>query len=162
MSSHSSLGHPHQPYSDNRHLIYRNVMEALVQEEVDKSFKQVSSRLAKNLCREEVVAFALNRLPALYATSERGWKQQCIRGRRDLGSQITTTVKQAIAMVQREPTRMDVPLVSEAVETEQALAGLQQLLGRPDLTWQNVPLYVKRALYEAEQSRVTRKPQTLS
>ncbi|MCS6814976.1 MAG: late competence development ComFB family protein, partial [Cyanobacteria bacterium] len=77
----------------NKARVCCNVMEFLVAEEIEKQLKFVPARLAKYLNVQEISAFALNRLPALYATSERGWRQQCIKGKRDYGEKIKHAVR---------------------------------------------------------------------
>ncbi len=60
----------------NQFVPYRNVMEPLVAEEVQR---QLPLKLVKYLNRAQAIAYALNRLPALYATSERGWHLQMLK-----------------------------------------------------------------------------------
>ncbi|MCS6813064.1 MAG: late competence development ComFB family protein [Cyanobacteria bacterium] len=55
--------------ANEKSTIYRNAMESLVAEELERQFQLVPPKLGRYLSREEVTAFALNRLPPLYATS---------------------------------------------------------------------------------------------
>ncbi|OLP17790.1 hypothetical protein BST81_12015 [Leptolyngbya sp. 'hensonii'] len=140
----------------DRNLTYRNVMEALVAEEVERQFQQLQPKLARYLSKEEVTAFALNRLPALYATSEKGWRQQSIRGRRDCGTQIANVVRQAIVAVQRDPLRMESPLApAEDSEAQAALRELKVILKREDITWRNLPEVVEQALVKTARGEIT-------
>lgn len=140
----------------DRSLTYRNVMESLVAEEVERQFQHIQPRLARYLSKEEVTAFALNRLPALYATSEKGWRQQCIRGRRDCGTQIATAVRQALVAVQRDPLRMEAPLNShEDTESEAALRELKAILKREELSWRNLVESVEQALLKTARGEIT-------
>ena len=50
---------------------YINVMEMLVEEEVTKQIKGLPPRILKYLKQTEVETYALNRLPSLYASSEK-------------------------------------------------------------------------------------------
>lgn len=137
-------------------FVYRNVMEFLVNEEIDKQFRQLSSKRLQALKRDDVAAFALNRLPSLYATTERGWRQQSLRGRRDMGAQIASIVQQAVTVVQREPVRMETPLhVDETADIEQALVDLQNLLRNENLTWKSLPDLLERTLVETTQGNIT-------
>ena len=130
--------------------IYRNAMESLVLEEVDRQFCRLPSRLADHLSRVEVIAYALNRLPPLYATSEKGWRQQRLRGKSELGPQIHTAVRQALVAVQRDPLRTVTPLqFPEELEPQQALESLKEILGEKRLDWTNLVDVVKAALAAA-------------
>ncbi len=140
--------------------VYRNAMEFLVTEELEKQFKLIPPRLSKYLNKKEVTAFALNRLPSLYATSEKGWRQQCVRGRRDYGDQIATAVRQGVLAVQKDPLRMELPIAPEAT-TEQggqdaykALQALGMLLHCDDISWQNVVAKVEESLEKAARGEI--------
>lgn len=101
----------------NQFLSYGNVMERLVAEEVQQQLQQLPPKLVKYLNPVQVIAYALNRLPALYATSERGWHLQQQRAAEQFGHQIVTAVRQGLAAVQRDPLRVATPLkFPEAVE----------------------------------------------
>jgi hypothetical protein len=114
-----------------------NVMELLVADEVDRQLQNLPPRLAKYLKRSEIETFALNRLPALYAASERGLDYQRAKAQKELQEQITQAVRQALAAVQGDPLRAAQPLQIDAPQqpAEAALALLQQWLEAPDLTW---------------------------
>lgn len=142
--------------SPEKTTIYRNVMESLVKEEVERQFQLIPPRLARYLNKEEVTAFALNRLPAMYATSEKGWRQQVIRGRRDCGTQIATAVRQALAAVQRDPLRMETPLAPpDDSEALNALRELRKILGREELTWKGLVDAVEQALVRTARGEIT-------
>lgn len=142
--------------SQDRPLTFRNVMESLVAEEIDRQFQQLPPRLARYLSKEEVAAFALNRLPALYATSEKGWRQQGIRGRRDYNAQITTAVRQALAAVQRDPLRMETPLpTAEDMEAQVALRKLKTLLKTEDISWTTLADVVEQTLIKTARGEIT-------
>ena len=63
---------------------YINVMEMLVEEEVTKQIKGLPPRILKYLKQTEVETYALNRLPSLYASSEKGWQHQYEKAKREL------------------------------------------------------------------------------
>lgn len=128
-------------------LTYRNAMEFLVIEEVNKQFATLPPKLAQYLNQEEVIAYALNRLPTLYATSEQGWQQQCLRGKEKYAAQIKMAVRQGLAAVHKDPLRVEVPLTSIDAKTAQAtLQKINLLLKRQDVTWNNVVEAVEAAL----------------
>jgi Late competence development protein ComFB len=117
--------------------IYRNVMEDLVKEELDHQSSRLPAKLREFICVAEVTAFALNRLPALYATSEKGWRQQRLRGKQELTKQIATVVRQALAAIQCDPLRVSTPIHVQPENTPAyALGELKKILLRDDLTWE--------------------------
>jgi len=135
---------------------YRNVMESLVVEEVEKQFQALPAKVASYVNKAEIIAFALNRLPALYATSEKGWQQQRERARKEMDSRIVTAVRQAIAAVQRDPLRVVVPLrVEDNHEAQLALQGLRALLQREELSWGNLVDVVENTLIRTTRGEVT-------
>lgn len=135
---------------------YRNAMEALVTEEVEKQLQHLPARITSYLNKAEVVAYALNRLPSLYATSEKGWQQQCKRAYREYATQIVTAVRQAIAAVQQDPLRTGAPLRSgETWEAQTALQGLRELLQHEGLSWVNLVETVEHTLIKTTRGEIT-------
>ena len=94
----------------NRVSLYSNAMEPLVIEEVERQLRNLPPKLVEYLNPAQVIAYALNRLPALYATSEQGWHRQQQRAREQFGDQIVVAVRQGLAAVQRDPLRAAAPL----------------------------------------------------
>jgi hypothetical protein len=118
---------------------YINVMELLVAEEVEKQIAALPPRVLKYLKGIEVETYALNRLPALYASSEKGWQHQYEKAKRELRNQIKSAVRQALAAVQVDPIRSSEPLNLEADESaSKALESLREMLRQPDLSWDGV------------------------
>jgi len=115
---------------------YINVMELLVAEEVVKQIKGMPPRMLKYLKQSEVETYALNRLPALYASSEKGWQHQYEKAKRELHSQIKSAVRQALAAVQVDPIRSSEPLsFSQDEDAEATLELLRALYQQPNLGW---------------------------
>lgn len=131
-----------------------NVMEVLVAEEVANQLGALPHKIARQMNSSEVAAFALNRLPALYATSKRGWQRQWKRGKGELQAQIATAVRQGIMAVQRDPLFTDSPLAFDN-EAETALQELKQLLRCEDLSWQNLPSMVRLTLMDTLRGKIT-------
>ena len=122
----------------------KNVIEDIVLSDAIAQLKNVDSD-STNF--SEVVAFALNRLPPLYASTDRGWLQQRKRAHSELSIKIQASVRQAILGVKFDPTRQVEPLPEEEIESPaHSLAKLQKLLGKIDLTWQDVPCLVQQTL----------------
>lgn len=138
----------------------RNVMEMLVAEEVEKQIKSLPVKTAGYVKASEIVAYALNRLPCLYATSRKGWQRQWHRAKTELCQNIATAVRQAIIAVQRDPLRANEPL--DFCPDRAALDALEKLkivLQRQDLSWENLSDVVEQTLLNNSKGRVTwRKP----
>ncbi|MFB2921000.1 late competence development ComFB family protein [Aerosakkonema funiforme] len=99
---------------------YCNVLEPLVAEEVERKLQNLPPKLLKYINPAQVAAYALNRLPALYATSVEGWQRQQQRANKELRSKITEAVRQGLAAVQRDPLRVATPLnVCEEIEVHE-------------------------------------------
>ncbi len=116
-----------------------NVMELLVSEEVQRQTQALSPRVLKYLKAEEVETYALNRLPSLYASSEKGWQHQYEKAKHELCAQIKNAVRQAIAAVQVDPIRLSKPLkINDRQSAQEALDALRQMLDQPDLSWEGI------------------------
>ncbi len=123
--------------------LYINVMEMLVAEEVSRQLDSLPERISKYVKRLEVETFALNRLPALYASSEKGLHHQYDRASHDYKQQIASAVRQAFAAVQVDPIRLSQPLKLNQ-EEEAVLQALRDLLNQPELTWQSALKEIQR------------------
>ena len=135
------------------HSAYINVMESVVAEEVDRHLQKLPERVLKYVKRSEVETFALNRLPALYASSEKGLQHQQDRAIRELRPQITSAVRQAFAAVQVDPLRLSKPLQLDDSnhEAEAVLQALREWLRSPSLTWETA-LHMIRKLQQRNRS----------
>lgn len=133
--------------------IYKNVMELLVEEEVIKQFKQLSPRVAAYVNPVEWIAHALNQLPPLYATSEKGLRHQAQRGRTKHGAEIKQAVQRALAAIRRDPLRSSVPLHSPQGPGAEVLSQLRFLLRNEQLEWESIPSAVESALEQAIQGK---------
>ncbi|MGK7933140.1 MAG: late competence development ComFB family protein [Microcystaceae cyanobacterium] len=141
--------------------IHVNVMESLVNEEIERQLKPYSSKIKKYINKVEVATFALNRLPALYASSEQGKVQQQLNGRKKYKREIAIAVRRGLAAVEQDPLRKSTPLMDENQEKQQiaetALKELQQylqeqgLLAQTSLSWKNLTSSVYQALSQMAQ-----------
>jgi len=123
----------------------KNVLEDIVVSEAIAQMEAMGQRGISNL--SEIAAYALNRLPPMYASTDRGWLQQLKRCQGELHQRIQSTVSQAIAGAKYDPLKQVAPLPEENIETPaHALAKLQKLLGKPNLTWQNMAQVVADTL----------------
>ena len=89
--------------------VYRNTLEPAVAREVHRQLQTLPPRLVSYINPAQVIAYALNRLPPLYATSEKGWELQQQRIHTELQAQIVIEVRRGIAAVQRDPFRPATP-----------------------------------------------------
>ncbi|WP_448603465.1 late competence development ComFB family protein [Thermoleptolyngbya sp.] len=133
--------------------IYQNAMESLVEQEVDRQLKALPPKVASYINRLELIAYALNQLPALYATSERGLQHQIRRGRATHGAQVAQAVQRAIAAIRRDPLRSYEPLQAKpSPALQNVLYQLRRVLKNERLSWETLPIAVEEAL-TAPQSR---------
>lgn len=138
---------------------YINVMEGLVADEVNRQLQHVPGRIRRYLKTEEVVTYALNRLPTLYASSEKGLRHQRQSAQRDLGRQITNAVRQAIAAVQVDPLRLSQPLdLGQHIESEAVLQALKRLFQLPELSWDQA----LERLHDLQEEAIAMPPQRIS
>jgi hypothetical protein len=125
----------------------KNVLEEIVVLEVQEQLTHLSPTAREAINLSEVTAFALNRLPVLYASTSRGWLQQRKRAHGELQHQIVSSVQQALLGVKRDPLRKLTKIAASKVETPaHILARLQKLFSKPSLRWQDVPQAFQEAL----------------
>lgn len=98
-------------------LVYRNAIEPIVVQEVEHQLRHLSPKMLKYIDPLQVIAYALNRLPALYATSEEGWHWQQARATTKMREQIATAVRQALVAVQRDPLKVSTPLPETGIDS---------------------------------------------
>ena len=130
--------------------INRNIMEVLVEEEIERQIKRYDDNIKKHINRIEVATYALNRLPPLYASCHEGFNKQKIKGRKEHSANITKTVRQAFAAVQKDLLRNSTPLMAEIKsESQEALEALEELtnfLPQQDFSWKKLVQLIKPVL----------------
>ncbi len=139
--------------------IHRNVMELLVADEIDRQIVRLPNNIRKFINTIEVATYALNRLPALYASSQQGFNKQKLKGRSQYSVKITQEVRKGFAAVQQDLLRSSTPLLAEneeeieksIAEAKAALKELADYLPEKDLTWKNIVKLVKPLLVELQQ-----------
>ncbi len=126
---------------------YTNVMERLVAEEVARQKSKLPPKLREYIKGVEVETYALNRLPALYASSEKGWQIQYEKAGQTHGEAVSQAVRHGIAAVQVDPLRASQPLsVRQNDESEVILTAFRNMLNQPDLEWDDILYKCKRLL----------------
>jgi hypothetical protein len=86
-----------------------NLMEVLVKEAIFKELEKLSPNICKSINPEEVAAHALNRLPTLYVTTEKGRIEQQKKARL-MREKIRQVVLESIKIVINDPVRNSTPL----------------------------------------------------
>ncbi|MGF1601305.1 MAG: late competence development ComFB family protein [Thermosynechococcaceae cyanobacterium] len=110
--------------------IYKNVMEALVTEEIKTQVNQNSAYRTQKINTTEVATYALNRVPPLYASSQEGLYRQKQRAIKEFGPRLKAAVAQGLQVVTQTPLRLTTPLVPEEdleAETQLARMALEKL-----------------------------------
>lgn len=147
----------------NRTQICCNVMEFVVTQEIERQLHYWPPQLVQYINKVEVMTYAMNRLPALYASSEEGLRYQLSRATRELTKQITEAVRQGLAAVLGDPLRSAVPLQPhEDMACQAALQKLRELLQDEHLSWNSLPDAVERTLLQAAEGKVSWKPRHYS
>jgi hypothetical protein len=119
---------------------YLNAMEILVEEEVDRRIKQLSEGHQAYLNRMEIIAFALNQLPSLYATGEKGLTYQLQQGRTQHAAKIQQAVQRSLAAVLRDPILHYQPLRLQAgAGMRDILKRIRTLLHNEQIDWETLP-----------------------
>jgi len=67
---------------------YRNAMETLVIEALDHHLNTQTLEFQSGCDLNDAIAYALNRLPAVYTTNDISWARQCDRLRQSMGELI--------------------------------------------------------------------------
>ncbi|MEM7554462.1 MAG: late competence development ComFB family protein [Cyanobacteria bacterium P01_A01_bin.84] len=133
---------------------YQNVMETVVIEEVEEQLQILPPNIKKHIKAYDITAYALNRLPPLYATGKRGWHRQYNRGKKDLHSEVKKVVKEALIAVQKDPIRSD-----RLIDTEEervaymALQEVRWLLKRNDISWENLGIILEQTLSDTLENK---------
>ena len=86
-----------------------NLMEVLVKEVIFQELEKLPPNICKLINPEEVAAHALNRLPTLYVTSEKGRIEQQKKARL-MREKIRQVVLESIKIVINDPVRNSTPL----------------------------------------------------
>lgn len=149
---------PENNFTKPKNKTCKNIMELLVDEEINRQVKALPGRLQGYIDTTEVAAYALNRLPPLYASSEKGMNKQKLRGQKYHSKEIANAVRQGLEIIQQDPIRLSAPLVCETSspcnDAHSALEELKQFLSKrnllhhPDISWQNLVSVVEEALHK--------------
>lgn len=89
-------------YPDKSVSLYRNAMEMLVIEEIEQQLQNLPQHLTESINNNDAIAYALNRLPPLYATSLEGYFWQQKRAKETLKGLISKAASWGIKAAQRK------------------------------------------------------------
>ncbi|MGD1905385.1 MAG: late competence development ComFB family protein [Leptolyngbyaceae cyanobacterium] len=146
---------PAQTHTDQA---YTNVMESLVADEVSRQLKALPPRVLRFIKRAEVATYALNRLPALYASSTQGLTYQQKRAQREFKVKISEAVRQALAAVQVDPLRLSNPLDAANDGAPAVLDALRTLFNRSDLDWSTALTELNRLQVTSQENTIANHP----
>lgn len=125
----------------------KNAIEELVIAEIDLQISHLPQYRRDQMNLSEVAAYALNRLPPMYATSKAGWERQRKKGITEMRSQVESAVRRALTSVKPDALRDSSPLPSQEVASPaRSLASLQQILGAENASWKDIPMALENAL----------------
>jgi hypothetical protein len=125
----------------------KNAIEELVIAEIDLQISHLPEYRRNQMNLSEVAAYALNRLPPMYATSKVGWLKQRKKAVTEMKIQVESAVRRALVGVKPDVLRDTKPLPSqEVVSQARSLAALQQLLGAENVSWKDIPAALENAL----------------
>lgn len=125
----------------------KNAIEELVIAEIDLQISHLPEYRRNQMNLSEVAAYALNRLPPMYATSKVGWLKQRKKAVTEMKIQVESAVRRALVGVKPDVLRDTKPLPSqEVVSQARSLAALQQILGAEKASWKDIPVALENAL----------------
>jgi len=126
-------------------LGFVNVLEEILVKETYSQIDELRPEIQPKVRVAEVVAYAINRLPPLFATSMSGWHYQYDYAVNELQPQISQLVKQGIKTVLFGDPLHDLTPLPNHLFTNSAgvLYQLSQVLGRKHLRWRDVPILVE-------------------
>jgi hypothetical protein len=117
-----------------------NVMEVVVFKRVQYYLTRFSGGLLRNVSAKEIELYALNRLPAIYASSEEGWHYQYLKAKEQLLDVIDTAVKESIYAIacSLNGKSDELQLYSTVSPEDLHLQELSKILQVPNLSWSEV------------------------
>ncbi|PZU91057.1 MAG: competence protein ComFB [Pseudanabaena sp.] len=140
-----------QTYMVDVNYQFSNVLEKLVLSLAYHQTQKLHPAIAETVDLGEATAYVLNRLPPMYATSEKGYQALRQRAREVYGKEVVAALKEAIAVCVESPNldKVPLPLARFEAELEEALEQICWILKRDDITWRNAPFIVEECLHKA-------------
>ena len=140
-----------QTYMVDVNYQFSNVLEKLVLSLAYHQIQKLHPAIADTVDLGEATAYVLNRLPTMYATTEKGYKELRLRAREVYGLEVVTVLKEAIEVCVDVPNveKVPLPLARFEAEQEQALDQIRWILQRDDINWRNAPFIVEECLQQS-------------
>jgi hypothetical protein len=128
--------------------LFINAVEEIVAKQSAEIIAQMDERISSRLRAPEVIAYALNRLPTLYATSWNGYNISRQRGINELSKDIILTVRNAaLKILQSPPAPSTTPFTTDfEAEAQETLQNLRRIMDRDDIDLSNVVQVVQEFL----------------
>ncbi len=125
-----------------------NVLEEIIVKEIYIQIEELRPDMQPKVRVVEVLAYALNRLPPLFATSMVGWQYQYDYALNTLHPQISQLVKQGLKTILfGDPLHDITPLPNHLfTNSAGALYQLSKLFGRKHLRWRDVPILIEASV----------------
>ncbi|MBE9029555.1 late competence development ComFB family protein [filamentous cyanobacterium LEGE 11480] len=139
---------------------YVNAMSILVEAAVNDRIVQCSAREQAYLNRQEIIAYTLNQLPGLHATSEQGLEYQLEQGRQRYHGQIQVALQRAFAAVLRDPILSYTPLSDPSPQA--VLDTIHQMFQTDQIDWPMVPHILAGLLRQESPSQALAKAKVLA
>lgn len=136
--------------------VFANVLEEIVIREIYQQIEDLKPELQTQIKIAEVTAYALNRLPPLFATSINGWKHQYDYALNELNINIEQLVRRGFQVVLAgDPLHDFTPLPKHLfVNSAGVLYELSQILGRKYLRWRDIPLIVQELVHMSAENQM--------
>lgn len=130
---------------------FLNTLEQVVYDIFSQKLQE-SEYENKNLNLDDLIAYALNRLPAMYATTEEGITRMRSIAKEQLRERIDQVVLEALDRVSNCPHQNFTPLPFDNFEKELdlALKEIRQMLNRTDISWENLDEVLKQEFVERD------------
>lgn len=128
-----------------------NVLEEVLVRETYIQIDDLRFEIKSKVKVAEVVAYALNRLPPLFATSIKGWNYQYAYATNELHPQILQLVRQGIKTVLYGDPLHDLTPLPNHLFTNSAgvLYQLRKILEREHLRWRDIPILVEETVSQS-------------
>ena len=119
-----------------------NVLEHLVFMAIEK---KTTSQIYKKINRDQVAAYALNRLPPMYATTVRGFRHLRQKAIADLSRELIGEVRNGVIKVLLFSYSDTQPIYAHRFtqEYQEAVVSLRNILGRSDVNLKNIVAIVR-------------------
>lgn len=134
-----------EAYTLRAELGITNVLEHLVFLAIERC---TTPEILQKINQSEVAAYALNRLPPMYATSMRGFKYLRQKAISEIPRALIGQTRNGI-LKSLQTSKSDVPKIHAhyfTQEYEQAIIALQEILGRADISMYNVVPIIRQLM----------------